>query len=206
MTRNDNEKEALRQAYNNFAEQRNQAQMEPWKFKERQSFLQTLAEEDKNSILELGSGTGRDGAYFKENRFDVVCVDLSDEMVRLCLEKGLDARRADFGSLDFAPEQFEAVYAMNSLLHVPKSDLDEILDQIYRVLKPGGLFFFGVYGGDNSEGIWENDPYEPKRYFSMYEDEELVEAAKRWFAVEDFHTVELQEGKPHFQSLLLRKE
>ncbi len=206
MTRYDNEKEALRQAYNSFAEQRNQAQMEPWKFKERQRFLQTLIEEDKNSILELGAGTGRDGAYFKENRFDVVCVDLSDEMVRLCLEKGLDARRADFSRLDFEPEQFEAVYAMNCLLHIPKTGLDEVLDQIYRVLKPGGLFFYGVYGGKSSEGVWENDPYEPKRYFSMYTDDELVEAATRWFVVEDFHTVELQENKPHFQSLLLRKE
>jgi SAM-dependent methyltransferase len=206
MTYNDNEKEALRQAYNNFAGERDQAIIAPWKFKERQSFLQTLIEEDKNSILEIGAGTGRDGAYFKDNRFDVVCVDLSDEMVKLCREKGLDARRMDFGKLEFEPEQFEAVYAMNCLLHVPKADLDEVLDQIYRVLKPGGLFFYGVYGGNSTEGVWENDLYEPKRYFYMYEDEELMEAAKRWFVVEEFHTVELEENKPHFQSLLLRKE
>ncbi|MCD9020273.1 class I SAM-dependent methyltransferase [Cohnella silvisoli] len=199
------EKNRIRQAYNNYAEQRDLAQMEPWKFKERQRFLQSILEEDLNSILELGAGTGRDSLYFQQNRFDVVCVDLSDEMVKLCMEKGLDARRMDFYQLDFEPEQFDSAYAMNSLLHVPKSDIDQVLEQIHRVLKPGGLFFFGVYGGVSSEGVWDKDPYEPQRFFSMYTDEEIVEVAKRWFEVEDFHIEPMEDGTLHFQSLLLRK-
>jgi len=201
---NDN-KNSLRQAYNQAAARRDRAQMEPWKFEERQRFLHSLLEEDRNSILELGAGTGRDGSYFQENRFDVVCVDLSDEMVKLCTEKGLETRRMDFSRLDFPPGQFDSVYAMNSLLHVPKSELDAVLEEIDRVLVPGGLFFCGVYGGSSSEGIWENDTYEPKRFFAMYTDEELTAIVANRFEVEDFHVVPIAEGAPHFQSLLLRK-
>ncbi|MFC5467417.1 class I SAM-dependent methyltransferase [Cohnella suwonensis] len=198
-------KENLRTTYNRYAEQRNEAKMEPWKFKERQLFLQAILEEDKNVILELGAGTGRDGHYFKENRFDVVCVDLSDEHVRLCREKGLDARVMDFYELAFEPEIFDAVYAMNSLLHVPKADLGTVLEQVHRVLKPGGLFFFGVYGGKNSDAVWEGDRFEPKRHFTMYEDDDLLAIVRERFGVEEFHVEPLGEGVPHFQSLLLRK-
>ncbi len=200
-----NEKNTLRQAYDKYAEERDQSRMAPWKFEVRQQFLHSLLEEDKNAILEIGAGTGRDGLYFQENRFEVVCVDLSAEMVRLCKEKGLDARQMDVRELAFDDGRFDSVYAMNSLLHIPKAELGDVLASIRRVLKPGGLFFYGVYGGESSEGIWHKDVYEPKRFFAMYTDEELQTIVQPMFVVEEFYTVPMGEGAPHFQALLLRK-
>lgn len=199
-----NHQDTLRQAYDKHADERDRSKLADWKFEERQMYLQSLLENDLNAILELGAGPGRDAAYFAEHRFDVVCVDLSEEMVRLCKDKGLDARRMDMRELAFADGEFDSVYAMNSLLHVPKADIGTVLAEVHRVLKPGGLFFWGVYGGESSEGIWEQDSYEPKRFFAMYTDEELARLAEPLFAVEDFHTVPMESG-PHFQSLLLRK-
>ncbi len=201
-----NEKSILKQAYNNFAEHRDQSQLEPWKFKERERFLERLLREECLALLEIGAGTGRDSSYFQQKGFNVTSVDLSEEMVRLCKDKGLNAFCMDFYNLDFEPESFDAVYALNCLLHVPKAKLDSVLGQVDKVLKPGGLFFYGVYGGQDSEGIWENDPYEPKRFFSMFEDDAILEVVQRRFKVENFHTVSMGEGVPHFQSLLLRKE
>ena len=198
-------KSSLKQSYNNHAEMRDKSEMEPWKFNERENFLNRLKEEKRTAILEIGAGPGRDSLYFQQQGLDVVCIDLSEEMVRLCRDKGLKAHCMDFYKLDFPEEHFDAVYALNCLLHVPKADLDHVLDQILKVLKPKGLFFYGVYGGQDTEGIWEDDTYEPKRFFAMYKDEDLVQIVKRKFIVEDFHTVDMGEGKPHFQSLLLRK-
>jgi Methylase involved in ubiquinone/menaquinone biosynthesis len=200
-----NEKNSLRQAYDKYAEERDQSRMASWKFEVRQQFLHSLLEEDKNTILEIGAGTGRDGHYFQENQFEVVCVDLSSEMVRLCKEKGLDARQMDVRELTFDDGQFDSVYAMNSLLHVPKAEIGDVLANIHRVLKPGGLFFYGVYGGESSEGIWDKDAYEPKRFFAMYTDEELQALVQPLFGIEEFYTVPMGEGEPHFQALLLRK-
>jgi len=42
---------------------------------------------------------------------------------------------------------------MNSLLHVPKSDLPRVLTSIDSVLDDGGLFYMGVYGGEDFEVI-----------------------------------------------------
>ena len=128
-------------------------------------------------------------------------------MVRLCREKGLDARQMDMAELDFPDDCFDAVYALNCLLHIPKAELDSVLREIRRVLKPGGMFYMGVYGGVDSEGVWEQDVYEPKRFFAMYEDDDMREAVGRVFEVAYFGTVKMADGgrQPHFQSMILRK-
>lgn len=201
----DDQKSALKQAYNNFAEHRERTEIEPWKWEERERFLGQVKQENRVTMLEIGAGTGRDSLYFQQQGLNVTAVDFSEEMVRLCKEKGLNAYLMDFHQLEFPSETFDAVFALNCLLHVPKAELEGVLEEIRRMLKPEGLFFFGVYGGQETEGIWENDFYEPKRFFSMYEDEAILKVVQRWFRVEDFHTVDMGQGAPHFQSILLRK-
>ena len=88
-----------------------------------------------------------------------------------CRQKGLKAFERDFLHLGFPPASFDAVYAINCLLHVPKRELPAVLAAIRLVLKPGGLFFLGLWGGVDSEHIWEGDTYEPKRFFSLYTDD-----------------------------------
>lgn len=200
------DKDSLKQSYNNFAEERDQSSIEPWKFDERETFLKKLMEENRTSLLEIGAGPGRDGLYFQDQGMSVTCVDLSEEMVKRCKEKGLEAYCMDFYQLDFPNQNFDAVYAMNCLLHVPKSNIDNVLKEIHRVLKPQGLFFCGVYGGQDTEGVWDGDKYTPKRFFSMYHDEDIQEVVKKRFRIKDFHTVSMGEGNPHFQSILLSKE
>jgi ubiquinone/menaquinone biosynthesis C-methylase UbiE len=195
----------LKQAYNNFAEVRDQIGIEPWKQAEREKFLELLKLKKKTTLLEIGAGPGRDSLYFRQHGLDVVATDFSEEMIRLCREKGLAALQMDFHHLDFAAETFDAVFALNCLLHVPKAELEGVLAEIHRVLKPNGLFFVGVYGGQDSEGVWEKDSYEPKRFFAMYEDKEIVRIVQRTFQLEHFHTVEMGAGAPHFQSIRLRK-
>ncbi|CAM3763890.1 class I SAM-dependent methyltransferase [Cohnella lubricantis] len=199
------EKMILKQAYNNHAEHRDRSGIEPWKWEERERFLLQAKQEGRESVLEIGAGPGRDSLYLQSQGLDVTSTDLSEEMIRLCREKGLRARVMDFYELDFPDASFDAVFALNCLLHVPKAKLDGVLREIRRVLKPNGLFFCGVYGGEESEGIWEKDDYEPKRFFAMYEDEAIQRIAQGQFGLEDFHTVEMGPGRPHFQSMLLRK-
>jgi SAM-dependent methyltransferase len=199
------DRQKIKAAYNNFAEHRERVEIEPWKFEERERFLALLNRENRISLLEIGAGTGRDSWYFQRQGLEVTSIDFSEEMVRLCKEKGLNAAIMDFTHLDFPRETFDAVYALNCLLHVPKAKLDEVLQRIRDVLRSGGVFFLGLYGGQDREGIWEHDSYEPKRFFSMYEDQAILAIVRRWFVVEDFHTVDMGPNKPHFQSMILRK-
>jgi SAM-dependent methyltransferase len=191
-------------AYNRHAEERDHSRIADWKARERGRFLEKLREYKARTLLEVGAGPGRDGLFFMEHGFDVVCTDQSPEMVRLCREKGLQAEERSFEDLGFPDGSFDAVYALNCLLHVPKADLPDALREIGRVLKPDGLFYMGVYGGVDSEGVWEQDHYEPKRFFAMYTNTSLLRAVGAHFRIESFNVVPLGEDGPHFQSLILR--
>jgi SAM-dependent methyltransferase len=113
----------------------------------------------------------------------------------------VEAYERDFLHLGFDPASFDAGYAMNCLLHVPNADLPEVLRAVRSVLKPGGLFYVGVWGGVAQEGVLADDRYRPPRFFSLRTDAEMFRYASEWFEVVDFHTTEF-EGK-HFQSLTL---
>ncbi|MFI6736152.1 class I SAM-dependent methyltransferase [Nonomuraea sp. NPDC050451] len=195
----------LRTAYDGGAKRRDVSGKTPWKLAEREAFLSRLQGDRCGRLLEVGAGTGQDSAYFQENGLAVVAVDLSPAMVALCREKGIEAHVMDFLSLDFAPGSFDAVYAMNCLLHVPDSDLPVVMDAICTLMRPGGLFFLGVYGGGDleGEGPYEGDDHDPPRFFSFRGDAQLQEHARRSFEIVDFHAV--GSGRARFQSLTLRR-
>jgi SAM-dependent methyltransferase len=200
--------DGLRQAYDNSAEERdagNAGRLTPWKVATRADFLSLLQAEGKRSLLEIGGGPGHFAAFFRDAGLDVVMTDLSPAMVRLAQAKGLDARVMDFLNLDFPPAAFDAVFALNCLLHVPSADLPRVLAAIHRVLRPGGLFFYGVYGGHSFEGIWPEDHHEPKRYFVFYPDDELRQRVAGLFDEVSFRAIPVEgETESHFQELILR--
>jgi SAM-dependent methyltransferase len=197
---------SLRAAYDARAAWRDGLSQEPWKLAERQAFLERLAPGAR--LLEIGAGTGQDSAYFQEEGFAVVAADLSAVMVEHCRAKGIEAHVMDFLHLDFPVGSFDAVFAMNCLLHVPNHDLPAVLAAIGAVLRPGGLFFVGVHGGNESaEGPIDDDDDEhvPPRFFSHRTDEQLlVFATNARFDVVDFHSVDTGRGH-RFQSLTLRR-
>ncbi len=99
------------------------------------------------AVLEVGSGTGcfasRVRAALPDAR--LVAVDQSERFVELTSSRGVESRLADVRDLPFPDDSFDAVVAMWMLYHVP--DLDRALDEVDRVLRPGGLLV-AVTNGD----------------------------------------------------------
>jgi SAM-dependent methyltransferase len=175
-----------------------------WKLAERAGFLRRLEEAGCHTLLEIGAGTGQDSLFFAENGLEVLATDLSPAMVARCREKGLAAQVLDFSQPDLGAGSFDAVHAMNCLLHVPNAELPSVLAAIARLLRPGGLFYLGVYGGDGTEGADAGDDHVPPRFFSWRTDEQIRQFACQFFELIDFHVVPRQDGH-HFQSLTLRR-
>lgn len=100
------------------------------------------------SILELGCGAGQDAAYMLSRGFDITPTDGSAELANEA-EKliGRPVRIMRFETLD-ASSAFDGIWAEASLLHVPRSDLANILDRIRRALKDGGIFHSSFKAGD----------------------------------------------------------
>jgi SAM-dependent methyltransferase len=203
-TRYDDVLGSLRAAYDARAAWRDGQRKQPWKLAERRVFRERLAPGAR--LLEIGAGTGQDSAYFQEEGCAVVATDLSAVMVEHCRAKGVEAHVMDFLHLDFPAGSFDAVFALNCLLHVPNVDLPAVLATVRAVLRPGGLLFVGVYGASESaEGPIDDDAHEPPRFFSWRTDEHLLGfATNARFDVVDFHPVDTGRGY-RFQSLTLRR-
>jgi SAM-dependent methyltransferase len=160
------------------------------------------------NLLELGAGTGWNGKFFQDSGLAVVCTDLSPENVGLCQAKGLKAYCMDFLEMDFPESSFDAAFALNCLLHVPRQDLPRVLRAVHALIRPGSLFYMGLYGGVEYEGVWPEDHYEPKRFFCFHTDHQIQRITAEVFELLRFKRI-LLEGEEegfHFQSLILRKE
>jgi SAM-dependent methyltransferase len=196
----------LRRSYNRKAKERDGYEISTWKIEERDNFLSLLQKENKQRLLEIGAGTGQHGKFFQDHGLQVICTDLSEEMVEFCRAKGLTAHAMDFMSLDFPDCSFDAVFALNCLLHVPNKDLHPVLGTIRALLKPSGLFYLGLYGGREYEGTWPEDKYRPKRFFSFHTDEQIREIVSGCFRLLVFRRIPLDgESDLHFQSMILRR-
>ena len=198
-------KAALAQAYDRNARERDENDIADWKHTERADFCAMLAKEQKKTLLEIGAGPGKDSRYFCDRGLHVVAADLSGEMARLCRRKELHTCVVDFYNVPFPDASFDAVWALNTLLHVPKRDLPQVLRNIRAVLKPDGLFYMGVYGGIAQEGIWDEDEYTPKRFFALYPDEVIRAVVSRFFALESFEAIQCGGDEIHFQGIILRE-
>ena len=200
----DSLKEQLITAYDRQAAERDTSVRQSWKIEEHDEFLQALRKRNLQSLLEIGAGPGHDAKFFQDSGLEVKCIDLSPNMVALCKDKGLDAQMMDFSRLTFPNQTFDAIWALNCLLHVPKAELPSVLAEVRRVLRPRGLFYMGIYGRHNSEGIWEDDSYEPKRFFSFFNEATLKTTLSQFFTILSFKTL------PHsdvldFQSMLMTR-
>ncbi|SCW02818.1 LAFE_0F14950g1_1 [Lachancea fermentati] len=70
------------------------------------------------------------------------------------LDKKLDFVKGDFMKMEFEPNTFDKVYAIEATCHAPK--LEGVYGEIYKVLKPGGVF--AVYEWVMTDNYDETNP------------------------------------------------
>jgi len=120
------------------------------------AFLALLAPDAR--ILELGCGAGGDTAEMLARGFDVLPTDGSPEMAEVAAQRlGRPVATLLFHDLD-AVNAYDAVWANACLLHVPRDELVQVLERIWRALKPGGAFYTSFKTGD-AEGRDTLDRY-----------------------------------------------
>ncbi len=201
----------IRSFYDQDVARRAATEYPAWKRAVRQDFLARLQAEGARNMLEIGAGTGRDAAYFQDAGLRVTCTDLSPAMVAQCQSQGLAAYVMDFWHLTFPPDSFDALYALNCLLHVPGVELSDVMQRLRVLVRPGGLLFVGVYGGEDREFWTDTDGAGNRRFFAYHTDIWLRDAIAQWFTVENFTSVLLpaddQHDDPalHFQACVARR-
>ncbi|AUC86832.1 hypothetical protein CW735_00395 [Alteromonas sp. MB-3u-76] len=103
-------------------------------------------------ILDAGCGSGRDTRYFIQHGYRVVSFDASEEMVRSCLSYPFSyCIEHSFEQIDYL-EEFDAVWACASLLHLKEADLKLAMERLYNALVPNGVIYFSLKNRPEHEG------------------------------------------------------
>lgn len=142
-------------------------------------------------ILDAGCGSGRDSLYFIQRGYDVVSIDGSQEMVefssRLTGQKTLQMK---FEEIAFRNE-FDGVWACASLLHVPKSEIQNVLRKLVISLKANGILYVSFKYGDY-------EILRDQRLFNSYDEDgllELLQSAPELEVISIWETKDVRPGR-----------
>ncbi len=117
-------------------------------------FLRILKKE--GIVLDLAGGYGRCVPSLLEKAGFVVLGDLSSKELNIGKELLKDLKRVDLVRLDvlsppFKEKAFEGIWFTQAFEYIPPDKLEKFIEDISRMLKPGGVFF----GNIERQPLWK---------------------------------------------------
>lgn len=105
-------------------------------------------------ILDFGCGAGRDTKYFLSRGYQIDAIDGSEQLCRIASKyTGIKVRQMLFQELD-EKEKYDGIWACASILHLPKKQLREVLENMYAALKSEGWIYtsfkYGEFEGERN--------------------------------------------------------
>tara|TARA_B110000196_G_scaffold294095_1_gene282895 strand:- start:1140 stop:1793 length:654 start_codon:yes stop_codon:yes gene_type:complete len=157
--------------------------------------LKLFQNQNISKIIELGAGLGRDAIYFAKNLIHVVALDYSQSGLEAINQKAkknslsnsittnfFDVRK----KLPFEDNSVEACYShMLYCMALTTSELENLNNEIYRVLKPNGINIYTARhtkDGDYKNGIHRGeDLYEKDGFIVHFFSEKKVKSLLKGF-------------------------
>jgi len=96
----------------------------------------------QGKILDYGCGIGD----FLRHENNSIGVDINQYNIDYCNSQGLNAKLIEPNIIPFKNNSFTSVIMDNVIEHISPNNVDDVLYEILRVLKPKGKFLIGIPG------------------------------------------------------------
>ena len=157
--------------------------------------LKLFQNQNISKIIELGAGLGRDTIYFAKKSIHVVALDYSKSGIETINQKAKKNSLSNFittnffdvrKKLPFEDNSVEACYShMLYCMALTTSELENLNNEIYRVLKPNGINIYTVRhtkDDDYKNGIHRGeDLYEKDGFIVHFFSEKKVKSLLKGF-------------------------
>ncbi|KAF5413914.1 MAG: Ubiquinone/menaquinone biosynthesis C-methyltransferase UbiE [Candidatus Methanogaster sp.] len=105
--------------------------------KQRVESLQSIINDNENNVLDVACGTGYYLRLFLNNNKNIIGMDLSEEMIRVCRQKGLFMTMvANYEKLPFKDHSFDIVLCINAFQYADNPC--KALAEFSRVINKSG--------------------------------------------------------------------
>jgi len=169
--------------------------------------LKSFQEQNIKNIVELGAGLGRDTIFFAQNSIHVEALDYSNASIESITNKFKKLNLTEFiktkvfdvrQKLPFKDNSIEGCYShMLYCMALSNFDLENLNNEICRILKPGGINIYTVRhtdDGDYKNGIHRGeDLYENDGFIVHFFSKEKVNQLSKGFEV--LNIEKFEEGK-----------
>ncbi len=116
-------------------------------FPERRSEVRNVIEkftsllQPYSTIIDIGSGTGKDVNYFRSNGFNALGIDISPAMIKFAKNQyGPFFSQYDVRNISSIKKSFEGIFSLALFQHIYKDDLRLVFEEINKILEPSGVF------------------------------------------------------------------
>lgn len=141
---------------------------------EFEAFCQAI--EPRGLVIDAGCAWGRDCRAFHEAGFDVVGIDLSDEMLKYARNyaPGCLFMRTDVRHIPSIEAVVDGIWCCATLLHLKRTQVNVALKEFYRVLRPGGICYIQLKSGTGQGMTRQSFAQSHPRYFTYFTLDEMT--------------------------------
>jgi SAM-dependent methyltransferase len=103
-------------------------------------------------VLDLGCGSGRDLKELALRGFRVIGLEYSQPLAELAQKYSREkVLVGDMRVFEFGVEKFDGIWAVASLLHIPRKEMSGLLRKLYDALQPKGILLTSMKNGEGIE-------------------------------------------------------
>lgn len=130
----------------------------------------------RGKVYDLGCGPGRTTAFLHAEGLQVQGLDLSADLLREARQRHPDVEfeQGDMLALPLADTSLAGIVAFYAIVHLGPAVLRRVLEEMYRVLQPGGRLLLAFHIGEGSIHVDEFLGHSVSLDFFLFKPEDVA--------------------------------